>query len=100
MQFNGELATVSSWPGDGEQDHNSVTLKVRQWRGDVAVLSQTLCGGLSSRIRFSGSSRPPDTQGALYGRRGAESKSSFDVCLSDFEWAKPDEGEKTRSCGV
>lgn len=47
-------------------------------------------------IRFSGSSRPPDTLGALYGRRGAESKSSFDVCLNDFEWEKLDEGETRR----
>jgi len=47
-------------------------------------------------IRFSGSFRPPDARGALYGRRGAESKSSFDVCLNDFEWEKPDEGETRR----
>lgn len=45
IRFNGELVTVSSWPDDGERDHNSVTLKMRQWRGNVAVLSQTLCGG-------------------------------------------------------
>ena len=49
MQFNGELTTVTSWLDDGERDHNSVTLKTRQWRGNVAVLSQTLCGDLSDR---------------------------------------------------
>jgi len=44
MRFNSELAAVSSWPDDDERDRNSVTLKTRQWRGNVAVLSQTLCG--------------------------------------------------------
>lgn len=35
--------------------------------------------------------------GVLFpGRRGAESKSSFDVCLNDFEWEKPNEGETRR----
>lgn len=44
MRFNGKLATVPSWQDDGDRDYNSVTLKTRQWRGNVAVLSQTPCG--------------------------------------------------------
>lgn len=52
---------------------------------------------VSTGIRFSGSTRPPYAQAALSpGRRGAESKSSFDVCLNDFEWEKPNEGETRR----
>lgn len=38
------------------------------------------------------------------GRRGAQRKSSFDVCLNDFEWEKPNERErlamKTRVRGM
>lgn len=91
MRFNGKLATVLSWQEDGDRDYNSVTLKTQQWRGNVAVLSQTPYGdSVRHGIRFSRLYRLPDIQ-MLDGRRGVERKSSFNVCLNDFEWEKLDE---------
>jgi len=56
-------------------------------------------------IRFSDSLPPAcrtaeQAHGVPGGRRGAQCKSSFDVCLSDFEWEKPDGEDSPRKQGV
>lgn len=94
MRFNGKLATVPSWQRDGDRHYNSVTLKTSTIEGK--------CCGLKPNPMWR--SRPaqnpvlrvvPATGYAnvFDGRRGAVRKSSFDVCLNDFEWEKPDERE-------
>lgn len=86
------------WPDDGGRDCHLVTLKTQQWRGNVAVLSQTPCPETRPATEpvFRVVPGLPDARRAFRGRRGAERKSSFDVCLSDFEWEKPDEKETRR----
>lgn len=100
MWFNGKLATVPSWPDDGDRDS--------QFRHALNATMEGKCCGLKPnpmRDSFDSGSGFPGRSSyrmhvVLYGRRGVQHKSSFDVCLNDFEWERLDWGDSSRKQGV